>query len=65
MAKKRPTPERDYTPREAGEFLSVTAETVKARCRAGSIKGRKVGPKQEWRILGAEIRRKMKEWNME
>lgn len=56
---------RRYSPREAAELLGVTPETVKSHCRKGKLKAKKVGPKQEWRILGSEIRLKRKEWQLD
>jgi len=38
-----------YTPEEAGEYLAVSAETIRNLCRAGKIRGaRQVG--KQWRI---------------
>lgn len=54
-----------YTPKEAAAFLRIEPDTVKDRCRNGTIKGRRIGPKKEWRIPGTEIRRLMKDWGLE
>jgi excisionase family DNA binding protein len=56
-------PKRNYTTREAADLLQVTQETVKAYCRNEKLKGRKVGPKKQWMVPGAEIKRLQKDWN--
>jgi excisionase family DNA binding protein len=58
-------PKKKYTPREAADLLGVTPDTVKAYCRNGKLKARQVGPKKQWMVTGAEIKRLQKEWNID
>lgn len=52
-----------YTVREAADALGVTPDTVKAYCRSGRLRAKKVGPKQAWAVRGTEIRRLRRKWN--
>lgn len=58
-------PKTRYSARDAAAFLNVTSETVKKYCRDGTIKGTQVGPKKQWMVLGSEIKRLRKEWNLD
>lgn len=58
-------PKRLYTVREAADLLSVTPDTVRSYCRDEKCRGQQVGPKKQWMILGSEIKRMLKEWNMD
>jgi len=55
-------PARTYTAREAADLLNVTEGTVKNHCRKGTLVGKRVGPKKQWRIKGCEIIRLWKKW---
>ena len=54
-----------YSAREAAQFLEVTPDTVKSYCRSGKISGKQVGPKKNWMVLGSEIARLRKDWNLD
>jgi excisionase family DNA binding protein len=54
-----------YTAREASELLRITEDTIKKRCREGSITGKQVGARKQWHIQESEINRVRKEWNLE
>jgi len=54
-----------YEVDRASGFLGVKADTIKGYLRNGKLKGKKVGPKQCWRVTGAEIIRLMKLWDGE
>jgi hypothetical protein len=65
MAKKKLTDGRWYTSRQAAEHLRVTEGTIKRYCRAGSVKGMRIGPKKQWHVSGAEIGRLRKKWQLD
>lgn len=54
-----------YSAREAAPWLEVTEQTVTDYCRDDRIKGKKIGPKRRWHVLGSEIIRKRKEWGLD
>jgi hypothetical protein len=57
--------ERMYTTREAAGLFGVTPETVKSYCRSGRIKGRQVAPKKEGMVPATEIKRLLRERNLD
>ena len=48
-----------YDVKETAEMLHITSRSVATWCRAGSLKGTKVGAK--WYVSGEELRRFLKE----
>lgn len=56
-----------YRVTEAAVLLDnqVTAATVKSYCRSKKVKGKQRGPKQEWHVLGSELRRLRKQWGLD
>ena len=72
----RVDPDKWYSVREAAGLLGVTEATVKVYCRAGegrvhnanksrAVKARKRGARGRWEVLGCEIKRLIKEWNLD
>lgn len=67
----RKTPRIDpvawYRVTDAAALLDneVTAATVKSYCRTRKVKGKQRGPKQEWYVLGSELKRLRKEWGLD
>jgi len=53
-----------YSIKEVSDFLKVGEAAVGSYLRNGTMKGKKVGPKKKWQILGSEVKRIMKDWNM-
>ena len=52
----------DYSASDAVHLLGVTAETVKSYCRDKKLKARRAGPKKEWSISGAGIKKLRDSW---
>ena len=44
-----------YKVSQTTRWLRLKAETIKAKCRSGEIKGTQVGARKEWHIRGSEI----------
>ena len=63
--KRKVNPGRWYTAREAAPLLSITELTVKDRCRKKTIKGKQRGALKAWHVLGREINRLRKAWNLD
>ena len=53
-----------YTVIEVAEFLEITTQTVSKYLRKGTLTGEKRGPKEKWYVLGKEIIKLQKKWNM-
>ena len=60
-------PKRWYTARETVELLDsqVTEATVKEYCNSGKLKGKKIGPRKRWVILGSSIQQLRREWGID
>lgn len=73
MAEKKNTnsrikidPKRLYSHRDAAALLGIVPETVKRYCREGKkLTGKQTGPKREWMVGGASIKKLRKEWGLE
>jgi predicted transcriptional regulator len=53
-----------YSIKEVASFLKVGDAAVGKYLRSGTMEGKQVGPKNKWQVLGSEIKRIMKDWNM-
>lgn len=42
----------------------VTEPTLKQYCRDQRVLAKKIGPRQQWHILGSEILRLRREWGL-
>lgn len=62
-------PKKYYTVSKALDFLHDgdirTAETVKRYCRNGNLKGKRIGPKKVWHVLGSSIIALRKSWGLD
>ena len=60
-------PKRLYMTRDAVHFLDgyITELTLKTYCREGRIEAKKIGPRQQWHVPGAELLRLRKEWGLD
>jgi hypothetical protein len=65
MSKAKVIPKKWYAPKQAGPFLRLGPESVKKHLRAGTLAGKQVGAKKEWRISGKAIIEKQKEWKLD
>jgi hypothetical protein len=59
-------PEGWYTARRTADLLGeVTEATVKEYCKKHELKGKKVGPKKRWMILGSSITALRRKWDLD
>lgn len=56
-----------YSARETVDLLDkeITELTVKEYCRTRKVRSQRKGPRKEWHVLGSEIIRLRKEWNLD
>ena len=53
-----------YSARDVARLLGVTEPTVTKYCRSRRLKGKQLGPKRRWHVLGADVLRKLREWGV-
>jgi hypothetical protein len=70
--KKKPSidPKRLYTIPETVQLLrgptfKIEPGTIKKRCRAKTMSGKRIGPKKVWHVYGSSILDKRKEWGLD
>ena len=65
--KRKINPRLWYTARKASALLDgeITELTVKVYCREGKVRAKRKGPHKEWHVLGSEIIRLRKEWDLD
>jgi hypothetical protein len=54
-----------YSAREAATFLTVTEGTVKKYCRAKILTSKRIGPHNQWHVLGQSIRSLREKWDLD
>jgi len=60
--KKKIEANKLHTTRQAADILEVTEQTVQNYLRNGDLRGRKLGPRKKWHILGSELLRVIRKW---
>jgi len=64
MAKKLEL-KRLYTAAEVAMYLGVVENTVVRNCRSKVFRGKKVGPRKRWHMLGEDVFKVLKRWGLD
>ena len=58
-------PKHWYPASDAAPLLGIKETTLKNKLREGSIKGRQQGLRKVWHVLGAEIKKTRRLWQLD